>query len=79
MFPLSPPDQDNSQMEAGRSLSSEDEVWVVPMLVISAISVSVIIIYQVLIIYRASRISPSRRHLFLSQVLLLGNTLGQYL
>ena len=60
-------------METSRSLSSQDEVWVVPMVVISAISVSVIIIYQVLIIYRASRISPSRRHLFLSQVLLLGN------
>lgn len=33
--------------EVGRSLSSEDEVWVVPMLVISAISVAVIFIYQV--------------------------------
>ena len=58
--------------DEGRSLTAEDEVWVVPMLVISAISVSVIIIYQILIIYRAARISPSRRHLFLSQVLLLG-------
>ena len=33
--------------ESGRSLSSSDEVWVVPMLVISAISVSIITIYQV--------------------------------
>ena len=60
------------KVEAARSLTSEDEVWVVPMLVVSAISVSVIVIYQILIIYRAARISPSRRHLFLSQVLLLG-------
>ena len=60
------------------------------MLVISAISVSVITIYQVtivmtelcskcvpmfqvVIIVRSYRSSPSRRHLFLSQVLLLGD------
>ena len=80
-------------MESGRSLSSSDEAWVVPMLVISAISVSVITIYQVtmvmtelcsncsncvpmfqvVIIVRSYRSSPSRRHLFLSQVLLLGD------
>ena len=32
---------------SGRSLTSSDEVWVVPMLVISAISVAIICIYQV--------------------------------
>jgi len=65
--------------ESGRALSSSDEVWVVPMLVISAISVSIITIYQVLIIVRSYRSSPSRRHLFLSQVLLLGLLLGSSL
>ena len=60
----------------GRSLTARNEGWVIPMLVISAASLSVIIIYQVLIILRAVRTSPSRRHLFLSQVLLLGLLLG---
>ena len=82
---------DDGDGGTGRSLTSSDEGWVVPMLVISAISVAVICIYQVgvitsfyspsinnftilqvLIIIRAYRSSPSRRHLFLSQVLLLG-------
>ena len=64
---------------AGRSLTGPDEFWVVPMLVISAVSVAVISIYQILIICRACRTSPSRRHLFLSQVLLLGLLLGSSL
>ena len=63
----------------GRSLTAKDEVWVVPMLIISSVSVAVIIIYQVLIICRAAKTSPSRRHLFLSQVLLLGLLLGSSL
>ena len=45
-------------LETGRSLSSSDEVWVVPMLVISAISVSVITIYQVSICIRAGNDGP---------------------
>ena len=83
------PDLGGDMMATGRALSSGDEAWVVPMLVISAISVSVITIYQVsliitlppsnilvfqvVIIVRSYRSSPSRRHLFLSQVLLLGD------
>ena len=38
---------DDGDGGTGRSLSSSDEGWVVPMLVISAISVAVICIYQV--------------------------------
>jgi hypothetical protein len=52
---------------------------VVPLLVVSAISVTVILVYQVLIVCRASQSSPSRRHLFLSQALLLGLLLGSAL
>ena len=62
-----------------RSLTSSDEAWVVPLLVLSAISVTVTLVYQVVIVCRASRSSPSRRHLFLSQALLLGLLLGSSL
>ncbi|XP_023332530.1 metabotropic glutamate receptor-like [Eurytemora carolleeae] len=46
--------------------------WSIPMLVISAINVLVIVCYEVFIVCRSTQLSPSRRHLFLSQVLLLG-------
>lgn len=68
-----------SEREGARSLTSHDEAWVVPLLVVSAISVTVILVYQVLIVCRASQSSPSRRHLFLSQALLLGLLLGSAL
>ena len=66
-------------MSSVRSLTSEDEFWVVPLLVVSAVSVTVILVYQVSIVCRASRSHPSRRHLFLSQALLLGLLLGSCL
>ena len=66
-------------MSSENSLTSEDEAWVVPLLVISAVSVTVILVYQVSIVCRASRSHPSRRHLFLSQALLLGLLLGSCL
>ena len=72
-------ESDLDRLFTGRSLTAQDEVWVVPMLIISSVSVSVISIYQVLIICRAAKTSPSRRHLFLSQVLLLGLLLGSSL
>ena len=62
-----------------RALTSEDEAWVVPLLVVSGVSVTVVLVYQVVVVCRASRSSPSRRHLFLSQALLLGLLLGSSL
>ena len=37
-------------MSSARSLTSEDEAWVVPLLVVSAVSVTVILVYQVSIV-----------------------------
>ena len=62
-----------------RALTSEDEAWVVPLLVVSGVSLTVVLVYQVVVVLRASRTSPSRRHLFLSQALLLGLLLGSSL
>merc|ERR1711879_1071332 len=53
-----------------RALTSGDEAWVVPLLVVSGVSLTVVLVYQVVVVLRASRTSPSRRHLFLSQALL---------
>jgi len=78
-YSLNGSSSDLDSLVTGRSLTAQDELWVVPMLVISAVSVAVISIYQVLIICRAAKTSPSRRHLFLSQVLLLGLLLGSSL
>ena len=62
-----------------RALTSEDATWVVPLLVVSGVSVTVVLVYQVVVVCRASQSSPSRRHLFLSQALLLGLLLGSSL
>ena len=62
-----------------RALTSEDEAWVVPLLVVSGVTVTVVLVYQVVVVCRASQSSPSRRHLFLSQALLLGLLLGSSL
>merc|ERR1719189_1646926 len=62
-----------------RALTSSDEAWVVPLLVVSGVSLTVTLVYQVVVVLRASRTSPSRRHLFLSQALLLGLLLGSSL
>ena len=49
-----------NMLATGRGLTSGDEAWVVPMLVISAVSVSVITIYQVSeSITRASEVTSS--------------------
>ena len=79
LLSLNSSESDLDHLFTGRSLTAKDEVWVVPMLIISTVSVAVIIIYQVLIICRAAKTSPSRRHLFLSQALLLGLLLGSSL
>ena len=65
------PDLGGDMMATGRALSSGDEAWVVPMLVISAISVSVITIYQVsniIIIKRVFEVTSSCSRLSSSSV-----------
>ncbi len=52
-------DPGDIMMATGRSLSSRDEAWVVPMLIISAISVSVITIYQVSMVIKSFRSNSS--------------------
>ena len=52
-----------------RSLSSKDEAWVVPLLILSSISVTMILVYQVVVVCKVINSSLSRRHLFLSQAL----------
>ena len=64
----------------GIELEEEDsELWVILLLITSGVNVTVILVYQVFIVCRAARSSPSRRHLFLSQTLLLGLLLGSSL
>lgn len=56
------------------------DTWVVPMITFSAVNVIMIITFEVYVICKASRQSaPSRRHLFLGQMLLLGLLLGSLL
>merc|ERR1712086_402187 len=49
------------------------------LLVMSAVTVGIILTFEVFIIIHAVRSTPSRRHLFLSQALLLGLLLGSSL
>ena len=55
------------------------ELWVLLLIVFSSVNMTVTLVYQVVVVLRASRTSPSRRHLFLSQALLLGLLLGSSL
>jgi hypothetical protein len=48
------------------------EVWVVPLLVLSSLTMLVIAGFEVFVLCKAWRTTPSRRHLFLGQMLLLG-------
>ncbi|XP_059091368.1 extracellular calcium-sensing receptor-like isoform X2 [Tigriopus californicus] len=50
--------------------------WMIPMLTFSAINVIVILTFEVYVLCKASRNTPSRRHLFLGQMLLLGLLIG---
>lgn len=49
-----------------------NEVWVVPVLALSAITMVLIAGFEVFVLCKAWRTTPSRRHLFLGQMLLLG-------
>ncbi|XP_067010618.1 metabotropic glutamate receptor 3 isoform X2 [Anabrus simplex] len=48
------------------------EVWVIPLLVFSSLIMVVIAGFEVFVLCKAWRTTPSRRHLFLGQMLLLG-------
>lgn len=52
------------------------DMWVMPMLGLAAMNVLVILAYEIFVICKATGNSPSRRHLFLGQMLLLGLLLG---
>ncbi|XP_059481097.1 uncharacterized protein LOC132199980 [Neocloeon triangulifer] len=49
-----------------------NEPWVLPLLVLSAIVLFTMTTFEVFVLCRAKRAAPSRRHLFLGQMLLLG-------
>lgn len=49
-----------------------NEVWVVPVLALSAITMVLIAGFEIFVLCKAWRTIPSRRHLFLGQMLLLG-------
>ncbi len=51
--------------------------WVVPMLALAAVNVVVILAFEAFIVCKAYRNTPSRRHLFLGQMLLLGLLIGK--
>lgn len=48
------------------------EGWVIPLLVLSSLTMLLIAGFEVFVLCKAWRTSPSRRHLFLGQMLLLG-------
>ncbi|KRT86209.1 hypothetical protein AMK59_2232 [Oryctes borbonicus] len=49
-----------------------NEVWVVPLLTLAGILIAVIICFEIYVLLKATKTTPSRRHLFLGQMLLLG-------
>ncbi|XP_054152461.1 metabotropic glutamate receptor-like protein R [Oppia nitens] len=49
-----------------------EEQWVAPVMALSCLNMIVIALFEIFVIYKACRTSPSRRHLFLGQMLLLG-------
>ncbi|KAF6204363.1 hypothetical protein GE061_002704 [Apolygus lucorum] len=48
------------------------ESWVLPLLVFSAVTMLLIALFEVFVVLKTYRTTPSRRHLFLGQMLLLG-------
>lgn len=48
------------------------EVWVVPVLVLASLTMLMMGAFEIFVLFKAWRTSPSRRHLFLGQMLLLG-------
>lgn len=48
------------------------EPWVIPVLVLASLTMIVMGAFEIFVLFKAWRTSPSRRHLFLGQMLLLG-------
>ncbi|KAL1140446.1 hypothetical protein AAG570_000378 [Ranatra chinensis] len=48
------------------------EMWVAPLLVFSTLTMALIALFEVFVVLKTYRTTPSRRHLFLGQMLLLG-------
>lgn len=48
------------------------EPWVVPVLVLASLAMTLMAAFEIFVLCKAWRTSPSRRHLFLGQMLLLG-------
>lgn len=61
------------------TVSIQTDVVTVTLLVLSAVNVIVILVYEVYIVCWSAKTTPSRRHLFLGQMLLLGLLLGSAL
>ncbi|XP_022240045.1 metabotropic glutamate receptor 2-like [Limulus polyphemus] len=49
-----------------------DDLWIVPLIVLSSLNVIVIICFEVYVLYKVHGTTSIRRHLFLGQLLLLG-------
>lgn len=49
-----------------------DEVWVIPVLALASVTMTLISGFEVFVLCKAWHTTPSRRHLFLGQMLLLG-------
>lgn len=49
-----------------------NENWVVPLLALSLLTIALIAGFEIFVLCKAWRTSPSRRHLFLGQMLLFG-------
>lgn len=58
--------------EAERSSVFREEVWVVPVITLASVSMFLMAGFEVFVLCKAWRTTPSRRHLFLGQMLLLG-------
>ncbi|XP_062563532.1 uncharacterized protein LOC134226650 isoform X2 [Armigeres subalbatus] len=57
---------------ANNSNGLRKEPWVVPVLVLACLSMIMMAAFEIFVLCKAWRTSPSRRHLFLGQMLLLG-------
>lgn len=53
--------------------------WVIPMMALATVNVIMILTFEVYVVCKAARNTPSRRHLFLGQMLLLGLLIGSLL
>lgn len=66
------PEHPNDLLLTPRTPVFRNEVWVIPVLALSAICMILIASFEVFVLCKAWRTTPSRRHLFLGQMLLLG-------